>query len=266
MLIREMLKAAGLPRLDAEVLLAHVLKRPRTWLMSHDDQQITGGELKKFEELAARRRKGEPASHITGEKEFFGRTFIVTPNTLVPRPATEELVACTLDFLKSPRLIEKEIDTNISALCIPLAEGKPEIIMDIGTGSGCIAATLKLEGRSEKILAVDISKEALEVAQQNFTHLNIDISCAQGDGAAFVRAMHQPFVIVSNPPYIPEGTELQNDVLDYEPHEALFSGPEGTDVLRAIAQAAADNPQCLGMALELRTEQITAVKRLLGVM
>ncbi len=266
MLIREILKTSGLPSLEAEVLLAHVLGRPRSWLITHDDQPLSGSDIKKYEEFAARRRKGEPIAYMTGEKEFFGRKFIVTRDVLIPRPATEELVTCALDFFQKPRLIEKDIDTGITALCVPLASGTPEILIDVGTGSGCIAATLALEGRKEKILAVDISEDALNVAKENFSEYSLDVATALGDGPAFVRAMHQPFYVMSNPPYIPEGTKLEKDVLEHEPHEALFSGKDGMDVLMDLARSAAENPQCLGIALELRTEQAVIVKRLLGVM
>ncbi len=266
MLIREMLAASGLPALDSEVLLAHVLQKPRSWLAAHADQPLTGSDVKRFEELAARRRKCEPIAYIIGEKEFFGRIFQVTPDVLIPRPATEEFVICALDFIRSPRLIEREIDTGISALCVPVASGIPELLVDIGTGSGCIAATLALEGRSEKIIAVDSSEAALDVAKQNFANFKLSIISAVGDGPSFVRSILQPFFVLSNPPYIPEGTKLQKNVSDHEPHEALFAGKEGMDVLAGLARAAVGNPACLGIALELKTGQIIAVKNLLGVM
>lgn len=261
-----MLKSSGLPSLDAEVLLAHALERPRTWLTAHADEPLTSADQKNFEVLATRRRTGEPTSYITGRKEFFGRTFFVTPDVLIPRPATEELVTCALDFLKSPRLIEKEIDSGISALCVPLAPGTPEIIVDIGTGSGCIAATLALEGRKEKILAIEISEAALDIAKENFLEHKLEIASAAGDGPSFIRAIRQPFVIVSNPPYIEEATILQKDVADFEPKEALFAGKDGMDILTALASAAAENPACLGICLELKSGQTPIVKRLLGVM
>lgn len=205
-------------------------------------------------------------AYITGEKEFFGRLFQVTTDVLIPRPATEELVVSALDFLQRPRFIEREIDAGISALCVPLAAGTPELLVDIGTGSGCIAATLALEGRTERILAVDLSEAALDIARENFSRFAPDIRSALGDGPAFISAVHIPFVVISNPPYIPEGTRLQKDVADHEPHDALFAGKNGLDVLTQLARAAAENPACLGIALELQTDQLAIVKRLLGVM
>lgn len=266
MLIQELLKASGLPTLDAEVLLAHILKRPRTWLIAHHDEPVSDSDAHRFEAAVIRRKTGEPAAYITGQKEFYGRTFFVTPDVLIPRPATEELVTCALDFLQNPRLIEKEIDSGISALCVPLNPGTPEIIVDIGTGSGCIAATLALEGRTEKILAVDISETALDIARENFAELGLNITVAAGDGAGFVEAIHRPFVIVSNPPYIKEGTMLMPNVIGFEPHDALFAGKDGMDVLKALTLAAAENPACLGIVLELESGQTAVVKRLLGVM
>lgn len=266
MLIRELLKASGLPPLDAEVLLAHVLKRPRSWLLAHDNETVPDAETKRFGEFVLRRGRGEPVAYITGQKEFFGRMFYVTTDVLIPRPATEELVRCALDFLENPRFIEKEIDSGISALCVPLTAGKPDVIIDVGTGSGCIAATLALEGRKEKILAVDVSEAALDIAKENFAELSPLVVAACGDGPSFVSAMHQPFVVVSNPPYIADGTVLTRDVAHYEPPMALFAGKLGMDVLTSLARAAADNPACLGVCLELETGQTAVVKRLLGVM
>lgn len=266
MLIRELLKASGLPTLDAEVILSHILKRTRSWLLAHDNDAVTEADMKRFEAFAQRRGRGEPVAYITGQKEFFGRMFFVTTDVLIPRPATEELVTCALDFLDNPRFIEKEIDSGISALCVPLASGKPEILIDVGTGSGCIAATLALEGRKEKILAVDVSEAALDIARENFAELSAQVITACGDGPSFVSAMHQPFVIVSNPPYIADGTVLTRDVAHYEPPMALFAGNAGMDVLTALARAATENPCCLGVCLELETGQTAVIKRLLGVM
>ncbi len=266
MLIREILKTSGLPALETELLLAHVLQRPRAWLMAHDDIALEKSEIEIFQSLSSRRKCGEPLAYITGKKEFYGRTFFVTKDVLIPRSATEEFVACALKFMQSPAFIETEIDTQITALCVPLAAGTARMILDVGTGSGCIAATLALEGRKEKILAIDTSEDAITIAQENFKELSLDIPTAVGDGAAFIRAVHQPFFIISNPPYIPEGTVLQNDVEEHEPHEALFAGTDGMDVLTRLAHAATENPHCLGIMLELRTEQAVIIKRLLGVM
>lgn len=266
MRIRELLKTSGLPTLDSEVLLSHTLTKPRTWLSAHDDEEVSDKDVKRFQELVSRRKTREPVSYITGQKEFYGRTFFVTPEVLIPRPATEELVRYALDFLSNPRLIEEDIDSGISALCVPLNPGTPEIIVDIGTGSGCIAATLALEGRTEKILAVDISQAALDIARENFANLELNITSAVGDGASFVEAIHRPFVIVSNPPYIKEGAPLPHDVTGFEPHEALFAGKDGMSVLKALTLAASENPACLGIVLELESGQTAVVKRLLGVM
>lgn len=264
--LKDALTRSGIPPLDAEVLMAHVLQKPRSWLFAHENTDIGEEEAKNFDALAHRRKTGEPIAYILNQKEFYGRTFIVNRDVLIPRPATEELTRVALDFMKKPRFIEKEIDAGISALCVPLSDDKPEAILDIGTGSGCIAATLALEGRTEQIIAIDVSDTALDVAQENFRMLSPNVVAVHGDGTAFIQAMKKPFFIISNPPYIPEGTSLQRDVADFEPHEALFSGPNGTNVLVNIARAAADNPACLGVVLELRTDQTPVVKRLLGAL
>ncbi len=266
MQIREVLATSEVMALEADVLLAHVLKRPRSWLIAHDNEEISEDDMTLFALHVARRKKGEPVAYITGEKEFYGQVFRVTSDVLIPRPATEELVENSLTFLERPHFIEREVDTGISVLCVPLVSGIPDILVDIGTGSGCIAATLALEGRKEKILAVDSSEAALNVAKENFSRFDLEIATAVGDGPAFVHAMHQPFFLISNPPYIAEGTTLERDVANFEPHEALFSGNNGMDMLAALARSATENPLCLGIALELETRQAAIVKRLLGVM
>jgi methylase of polypeptide subunit release factors len=129
-------------------------------------------------------------------------------------------------------------------------------------GASLIAANIS----AEQIIGIDISDTALDVAQENFRMLSPNVVAAHGDGAAFIKAMKQPFFVISNPPYIPEGTALQKDVADFEPHEALFAGESGADQLVRLARAAAHNGACLGIMLELRNDQCAVVKKMLGAM
>jgi release factor glutamine methyltransferase len=157
-----------------------------------------------------------------------------------------------------------ELDSGISGIVLPLHPGKPSLIVDIGTGSGCIALTLRAEGVKEHILAVDVSSAALEVAKKNATSLGIESTlCMQGDGADVIAKIQEPFLVVSNPPYIPEGTHLSKDVALFEPAGALFSGKDGLDLIRRIMASAKGNPHCVGVILECRTDQVEQIQNML---
>jgi release factor glutamine methyltransferase len=262
MIIRDVLRSAGIPRLDAEVLLAHVLGRPRSFILAHDGETLSSSDARMFQHLSLRRAKGEPIAYILKEREFFGRPFFVTPEVLIPRPATEGLVELTLEFLKNPKSMKKTLDTDIVGLAHVLRSGDWNTIVDVGTGSGCIAITLALEGRHERMIAVDVSERALRVAKENAKRHNVEhIECIQADGPTFVSMLKEPFVIVSNPPYIPEETMLDSTVSVYEPHAALFAGPKGFDIIRPLATAARNNSACRGMVLELREDQSRFVEQ-----
>lgn len=266
MTIRESLQSSGIEVLDAEVLLSSVLKRPRSWITAHDKEELQTKEAAAFKSAAERRKTGEPVAYITREKEFYGRLFRVTPAVLIPRPATEFLIEETLNFLKAPEKKIIEADTGISIVAIPLSEKKPAMIVDIGTGSGIIAITIKKEGWEGKVLAVDVSRSALEIAKENAVRHAVreEVQFREGDGADVIAMLREPFLVVSNPPYIPSGIVLEKNVQDFEPHLALFAGESGLDVLTNIVQAAKNNPACTGIILELQTDQIEAIEKLLA--
>ncbi len=261
--VAQALKAGeGIDPLDREVLLAHVLNQNRAWLIAHADDELSEVQESQYKTFIDRRVTGEPAAYIVGEKEFYGRMFYVSPATLIPRPATELLVEQTLKVLGvNNGLIneQKEIDTDIVAVTSIWKDiSSVKHIVDIGTGSGCIAVTLACERPDLHIIATDISDEALQVARKNAAHHGVDERIDFRKGSVFdpIQDLSEPFLIVSNPPYIPVGTTLEKNVQDFEPHLALFSGKEGTDIIHALLGAARINKHCVGYIIECKKDQV----------
>jgi release factor glutamine methyltransferase len=220
------LEAAGCetPRLDAQVLLAHVLGRDRTWLYAHPQAPLSENELARFNALICRRERREPVAYLTGHKAFFGLDFEVTPDVLIPRPETELLVETAIQIFK-----ERWIVSNLT-------------IADIGTGSGCIAITLAQNLPGAAVFGIDRSNKALKVARRNaIRHQVLDqITFLSGDLLAPLPAPVD--LIVSNPPYIsrPElaSPDLASEVRQYEPALALDGGEDGLALIqRLLAQA-----------------------------
>jgi release factor glutamine methyltransferase len=206
-------------RLDAELLLAHVLDTTRSGVIARDERELTPEEQGDFERLLARRIAGEPLAYLTGTREFWSLELEVTADVLVPRPETELLVEWGLELLP--------------------AAGKPSVL-DIGTGSGAIALALGRERPAAQVLAVDVSPAALEVAKRNAVRLAIgNVRFVHGslyDTGASTRQVRFDLV-VSNPPYVAEGDPHLAD-LTFEPQLALTSGADGLDSLRAIIAGA----------------------------
>lgn len=204
------------PRLTAEVLLTHALKRERSYLYAHPEEELSEIAWIHYGRYLHERLKGKPTQYISGRQEFYGRDFHVTRDVLIPRPETEHLVEAAI--------------THIHA---------HDIVVDVGTGSGAIAITLALETHA-RIFATDISIPALSVAQSNAGKLSAAVSFVACDLLDAVRD-HSVDVLISNPPYVPSTDEpsLQREVRDYEPHVALFAGPTGLELYqRLIAHAA----------------------------
>lgn len=198
--------------LDAQLLAAHVLGCDRTRLIASWRDTAPAGFPAPFARLVARRERREPISQILGSREFWGLEFEVTRDVLTPRPETEGIIEAVQQHAPHAR-----------------------VIGDIGTGSGCIAVSLARELPDARVIAMDVSDKALEVARRNAARH------AVGDRIAFVRsespaALGDLDLIVSNPPYIPDRHRhlLPPEVRDYEPAEALFAGPEGLDVIRDL--------------------------------
>lgn len=207
-------------RLDAEALLLHVLGRNKAWPLAHADEQLSGIQSARYAVLLERRLSGEPIQYITGEAEFYGLPFRVTPEVLIPRPETEHLV-------------EKVIE---------LAANYPEPrIVDIGTGFGIIAVTVAHHLPHALIAATDLSSSALAIARENAKRNGVAgrIRFLEGDLLAPV-SEGQFEIVVSNPPYVPEADRgsLAVEVRDYEPALALFAGEDGLEVFRRLIPAA----------------------------
>lgn len=199
------------PRLTAEVLLAHAMKRERVYFFAHPEQALREVEWIHYGRYLDERIKGKPTQYVTGKQEFFGREFRVTPDVLIPRPETELVVETVLRL--SPE------------------SGR---VMDVGTGSGCIAVTLALES-DLSVAAIDLSHEALAVARGNAERHGANVRFVEGDLlSAFGDSSLD--VVVSNPPYVPlvEMRSLQREVRDFEPHLALFAGASGLSVYERL--------------------------------
>lgn len=196
---------------DIEVLTCHVIQKSRAFLYAHPEYILTTEEQSWLDAAIERRKTGEPIAYIIGKKEFYGREFLVNSATLIPRPETEELV----------ELVKTTIQNHNTK------------IHDLGTGSGCIAITLASEGY-RNISASDISPEALLVAKQNAKAHQQEILFVQADLLQGVSDDIE--VLVGNLPYVPLRIkdELTTDVKDFEPHLALFSGVDGSDLYRKL--------------------------------
>lgn len=205
----------GVARLDAQLLLGHLLGQPREWLIAHDTDPLDTDLAQRYLQLLAQRADDMPLAYLVGHKEFHGLQLAVGPATLVPRPDTETLVEWALDALPA--------DAGLS-------------VLDLGTGSGCIALALKAARPQWQVCAVDRSAEALAVARGNGERLGLALECLQGSW--FEPLSGRCFdLIVSNPPYI-AAADSHLAALRHEPRSALVSGADGLDDLRALIAAA----------------------------
>jgi release factor glutamine methyltransferase len=208
---REEALRRGINPRDVDLLLGDLLGRSLPWLISHGDEPADEAAL---DAMLARRYAGEPIQYIRGRSEFYGREFYVDHRVLIPRPETELLVEATLD--RAPHGAR---------------------VVDIGTGSGCIALTLAIERPDLRVLGVDKSIAALAVAKRNRESLQAQASLAASDLLESIRTAD---VIVSNPPYIAEADveTLATEVRDFEPRIALTPGPRGTEAIERILRSA----------------------------
>ena len=227
----------------------HLLGKNKAWLIAHADEEIPDDQADRYMVLLERRKTGEPIQYITGETEFYGLPFRVTPDVLIPRPETEHLVEKALELaMLSDRFVtghdfsraESRAKQN-RALAPAGRSSKTPRILDIGTGSGAIAIALAHHLPNAQITALDISASALEIARENALRNAITdrIQFIQSDLLAAVA--HQRFdLVVSNPPYVPitDRASLSIEVREHEPALALFAGDDGLDVIRRLIPAA----------------------------
>ena len=242
-------RSRGVERLDAHLLLAHVLGQSRAWLLAHGDDALTDPQGAAFESLVARRAAGEPFAYLVGEREFHGLTLAVNDAVLVPRPDTETLVEWALDLLQG----------ESSGIDDPA-------VLDLGTGSGAIALALKNACPRARVWAGERSASALAVARANAQRLALDVRFAHGDWwDALAAAPDVPVfdLVVSNPPYI-AADDPHLAALTHEPLSALVADDDGLADIRRIADGAPGRLRPGGwLLLEHGWQQAPAVQAIL---
>ena len=207
-----------LPRNEIRMLLSRVLKRDHAWLIGHDDYVLTSGELAQINELTAQRTAGEPIAYLLGVCEFYGRAFHCSPGALIPRPETEQLVDQAL---------------------LRLAAHRPLRILDVGTGTGCIAITIALERPEAIVTAIDVSSDALTLARRNAQQLGAKVTFVQSNWFSALAHDAQFDLILSNPPYIvPGDAHLSQGDLRFEPAIALADAVDGLESYRQLVLGA----------------------------
>lgn len=228
------------PQLDAELLLAHILDQDRSWLYRYPDAALSHQQLDVFQHLLQRRAAREPVAYIIGRKEFFALDFWVNQHVLIPRPETELLVETALEFVNHSLRIAGHIKSDF-------------LVADIGTGSGCIAVSLAKYVPQAKIVAVDLSNQAIEVARQNAArHLVSDkVSFVVGNLLAPLAAPVD--MIVSNPPYVSRSELVapttMPEVAQYEPRLALDGGERGLTKIAQLLKQAKTRLSAVGVML-----------------
>jgi len=249
--------------LAAELLLVHVTGRDRTWLYAHPEELLEPCVADNYFTLIGRRAAGEPTQHLTGHQEFWGLDFEVTPDVLIPRPETEHLLEVALD-----RLAAGELRSGRP----PKLTGKNLSLIDIGTGSGCIAIALAKELPVAQICATDISAHAIAVAQRNAARLGFADRVTFLESnlfSAFSSVSHRPppfDLVISNPPYISrrESSSLPIEVRQHEPESALYGGEEGYELYGLLIPQAGRHMKPGGLlVLELGHDSLPAVRPLL---
>lgn len=228
-------------RIDAEVLLSHVLSMDKLQMLLSNSLPVSDFQYSEFLKLLQRRQNCEPIAYCIGYKEFWGRDFFVTPATLIPRPDTECIIELAIAQSKS-------------------FENQPIKILDLGTGSGCIPITLLCEIPLSKATSCDISAEALSVARKNAQALGVieRINFVQSNWFSNLDDKYD--IITANPPYIDESAQLMPDVLNFEPHSALFAEDKGLQHYRSIAKGAKSHLKPDGaIIIEVGYDQATSV-------
>ena len=247
---RALLKERNIENFKSEciIILEHILEKSSAFIFTHPQYELSNTEHTMFVEYINRRCKNEPLQYILGSQEFMGLNFIVNPSVLIPRQDTETLVETILDNLPQRKKI---------------------VILDIGTGSGCIAISLAHFIKNSDIIALDISKKALEVARYNAYKNNVSdrVHFLESNLMDGLNKLNYKFdIIVSNPPYIPldEMKSLSYDVSNFEPHTALYGGVDGLDFYRNIINDSPDflNPNGL-IAFEVGYNEANAVTSLM---
>lgn len=230
------------PRLDVEIFLLHILKKDRTWLIANNNEEVSQDINYQLQELISQRIKGVPVAYLTGNKEFYGLNFKVSPAVLIPRPETEMIVDEALKLNPAPKNV-----------------------LEIGVGSGCIIISILSELNKKNInpkaSATDISEDAIKIAKDNAKFHKVDAQINFQKVDLFPEANQKFDLIVSNPPYIPSGSSEISVGTKFEPELALYSGDDGLKCIRRIAERLPDYLTPGGVFLmEFGINQSEAVK------
>jgi release factor glutamine methyltransferase len=241
----------GSARRNAELLMMFVLGCDRAHLYAHPERELNADEQAHYRSAIAERSQGVPAQYITGHQEFWGLDFVVTPAVLIPRPETEHVVEAVLELWRDHG---------------ELSSGRPRLL-DVGTGSGCIAVALAHELPQAEIHATDVSAEALEIARANASRLQPRrrIHFSQADLIA-TTGLKDLDLVVSNPPYVgeEEADRVQREVRKFEPHLAVFGGEQGLDIYRRLLPQARQALRSGGhIVMEIGYTQQQAISELL---
>lgn len=295
--VMQWLQLAGIDsaRLDAEVIMGHVLGRSREWLLAHDDALVSSVDGQRVEELVQRRAKREPLAYIVGYKEFYGRRFIVAPDVLIPRPESEVIIdelssvlkplfgkkGRAIDLVDAGDIVQTAHATNNLSASQSLGtstyqreadappvsssldrEGQKNSIklLDLGTGSGCLGITAKLEYPTLDVTLADISDKALAVARENAVQLCADVKLVKSD---LLNSIDGKFdIILANLPYVNPDWDYLSPELRYEPDLALYADNDGLALIyKLIDQAPAHLARDGYLILEMDTPQIERVVR-----
>ncbi len=211
-------------RLDCLVLLEDVTGKERSYILAHPENQLTSEQVSKLASKIERRAKHEPLAYLRGKSEFYGREFMVTPDTLEPRPETETMISQFLSLIQDSLVTDEE---NVNWT-----------IVDVGTGSGCIGTTVKLEVPQTMVFATEINPDALMVAKKNAKNLSADVEFIQGnllEPFYNLEPLTSNLVLLCNLPYVPDSHTI-NEAAMYEPKVAIFGGSDGLDLYRKLFQ------------------------------
>jgi release factor glutamine methyltransferase len=220
-------------RLDAEILLSHILKKPTTFLLAHDDEEIGFFALRQYKSFIGKRKEGMPVAYLTGHKEFYFLDFEVNRNVLIPRPDTETLVDCVISYFNDQSPITNRLRSQPSA-------NDQFLLLDIGTGSACIPISVCKNIEGLTAVAVDISRKALKVARKNIKkhgllgRINLIHSDLLKD-VPLELLEGREIIVTANLPYIPADYQISPE-LKYEPPISLFGGDDGLELYKKIVQ------------------------------
>jgi release factor glutamine methyltransferase len=261
------LQSYSIPIREGHIIASKILNVDRSHILAFYSSLFCTDEQSILLHAAYQRlQNGEPIQYILGSKEFYGHDVYIDHRVLIPRPCTEQLVEMYIQWHKNPlqTFTSKEIDSEICAVLYAKNTQTPDYLMDIGTGSGCIAISLGLELPNLQIIATDSSKDALEVARINrdkHAVKNIEL-CLECEFESISQCT-VPFFVISNPPYIPNHRNAAKNVHNFEPHSALYADNNGRAVLESICVLVKNNPQCIGCILECEQHQVAYIQKIL---